>query len=1046
MMREKAFETSGPRKRPVYLRSMLLYLLALVLLPAGVAAQEGRIVGVVVNEGGQALTGIAVSLVDTELGAFTGGEGSFQIMAPPGTWTVRATGLGQSTAERVVQVVAGETATVRFVLSPRAIDMEEILVSLSAVDRRREQVGTDIVRLDAARELQTAAVTSLSDLVNSRAPGVNIALGSGEVGTASKIRIRGASSLTQSNNPVVFIDGVRVSNATGAGPQAIDFGDGPTISRLDDLNPEDIADIQVLKGPSAAAAYGSEAAAGVLMITTVRGSQGAPQFQLSHEFGGNFNTSSYPDNYLNLTTLGGFTDINEAVIQQFRPVQNPVTGHIFGRQNPLEIYDPFRVGLNQRTSLNVRGGAEDLQYYASIRRDGEEGVLPNNDSDRISVRGNLTANLTSAIDLNFNSSYMSTDVRTGGSGRSPTSIITNALLGLPEFGYGQLPDGGRGDCAATVLYGADESVCAARHGGFSAHPDKIAAVVNRHEVDRFVGGVTLNVRPSSWFSNRLVVGIDHLSARDLNILPLDPDRPFRDRSRGEVDDVRIAERVLTFDYAGTLSAAVSEGLQTTTTLGAQFFNRRRDALGCEGRGGFAGPTATACNASVRFELSTEVQEVAELGLYVQETVDWKNYLFLTGAVRVDDHSGVGSNQGATVLPSANASWVVSRMPFWRFASVDNFRLRLAWGNAAQAPGPFDARTTFVPVRLGQGGQQLSGISPQNPGNPDLKSERHREVEGGFDLSFQDERLALSFTVFDQQVEDAIITRRVSPGTGFPGQQFVNIGRVENRGIEASVGVRILDRDALGWNANFQFSTEDPVITDMGGLEPITGFFGMSGMFHEGFAPGAYYGPVYLSAVRNSSGAIEPGSIELAPGNLDFGQEQGFRYYGRPNPTNEQSLSSTWTIGNRLTISSLFNRRAGHKRMDTSEGRRNCFIQNRSGGRMCAFRQAELSPAEQAALEGRVADAPQLFLHDATFIKLRELTARYVLPPDLVANVPGARSASLSVGGRNLVTWTDFPGVDPEADVSSGSDSFGNTGIYGELGPARMFFARLSITF
>jgi len=1023
---------------------LLLLILAVGAMPG--AAQQGTVLGTVRSETGQPLSGVIVTLPDANIGVLTDARGGFRFEAPVGTYTLVASSIGYASAEVQIEILAGQPRSIELTLSERAIDLEEMVVTLSAVQTRRDQVGTDIERVDVADEIRTAAVTSVSDVLNSRSPGVNISLGSGEAGTASKIRVRGATSLTQANNPLVFIDGVRVNNDTGAGPRAIDFGDGPTISRLDDLNPADIADIQVLKGPTAAAAYGSEAAAGVLIITTKRGTTGEPQFQFSTEMGVNQNVAEFEDNYFNLTTLGGFTDLNDPAIQQFRPEQNPATGDIFGRQNPLDIYEPFRLGGIHRSNLSVQGGVERMQYYASVTWEEEEGVLPNNDSEHVTGRGNFTASLSDAVDLTVTSTVMSTDVRTGGSGRSPTSIITNAQLGLPEFGFGQLPDGSQGDCAATILYGASPSVCEQRHGHFSAHPDKIAQVVNTHDALRFIGGATLAARPAGWLSNRLTVGIDHLSARDLNILPLDADRPFGDQSRGEVNDVRETQRILTVDQANTVVAPVTPALQSTTTLGVQYFTRRSDALGCSGREGFAGPTATACNASANFELSTNVSESAEAGLYLQEGLGWNDYLFLTGALRVNDHSGVGSNQGAIYLPSANASFVLSRMAFWNLDAVNNLRLRAAWGRAAQAPGAYDAIRTFAPVRLDQNGEQVTGISPDDPGNPDLKHERNEEWEVGFDASLFDDRIALKLTYYDQKVTDAIMTRRVSPGTGFPGQQFVNIGKVENSGIEGFLDVRIVERPNLTWTASLIFSTEGPVITDMGGLEPITGFFGMSGMFHEGYAPGAYYGPIYTSAERAADGSIVSGTAEWEPGTLDFGEEQGFQYLGRPNPSNQQTLQTSLTLFNGLTISALFNRQAGHKRMDTLAGRRNCFIRNRSGGRMCAFREAELSPAEQAALEARVADTPMLFLHDADFIKLRELTVRYSLPSPVVAFIPGASFAAITAGSRNVALWTDYPGVDPEVDVSSGVDSFGNTGNYGELDPARVFFARLSITF
>lgn len=1033
-----------------YLRQLVpCTLIALVLLvPVPAAAQSGVVIGTVTAAEGQALGSADVAVVSTDVRTATDAAGRYRLSLPPGAYVIRVSILGRATMDREVTLIAGQTVTANFVLPTRAIQLDELVISLSAADTRREQFGTDIIRINTSEALAGAAITSFSDLLNSRAPGVEIARTSGEVGTASKIRIRGATSLTQDNNPIVYIDGVRVSNETGSGPRAIDLGDGQTISRLDDLNPEDIADVQVMKGPTAAAAYGSEAAAGVLIITTKRGSTGAPEFRLDTEFGASSRVARFPDNYFNLTRFGGYTDIDDPVIQQFNPVQNPVTGQIFARHNPLEQDNPFRTGLSRRTNLSVQGGTGGVDYYGSAGFQDEEGPLPNNDSRRVSMRGNFSAQLRPSTQLSFTSNYITSTVRTGGSGRSPTSIIVNALLGQPEFAFGTNPDGSQGDCLGSVVFARDESTCTLRRGGFSSRWQKIADVVNQQDMRRFIGGVSLSVRPTSWLSNRLNVGADLIDTRDLNILPLDAERPFGARSGGEVDDFRNSERIITFDYATTAAASVSEDLDLTTTVGAQYFGRRRDTLGCTGRDGFPGPNATACSASLTFATSTGVSEIVELGAFLQETAGWRDYLFASGALRWDDNSGFGANQGAIYSPSANASVVVSRMPFWNIGWVDDLRLRFAWGKAAQAPSSNAARTTFAPVRLEQGGRQVSGISPLSPGNPDLKPERKEEFEAGFDAAVLNNRLGFKFTYFTQQVTDAIIARRVSPGTGFSGSQFVNIGRVENKGIEAQLDMSLLETEDFLWNATLTLSTEDPIVSDMGGSEPIgpiTGFF-MSGMFHEGYAPGAYFGPVYLSAERNPDGSIVPGSAVLAPGNLDFRSNPEYRYLGRPNPSNQQTLSTSFTVFRSLTFNALLNRRAGHRRMDTSEGRRNCFILDRSGGRMCAFRQAELTPAQQAALESRAGDAPMLFLHDADFIKLREVTVRYMLPASLVARVGMVSSASITIGGRNLATWTDFPGVDPEADVSSGQDGFGSTGIYGELGPARLWFGRLAITF
>lgn len=1026
--------------------SLSTVLLFFLLLPAPSLAQEGLVTGTVTSQTGEPLEDIVVSLVDTDIGVLTDENGQFRLEAPTGDHRLEAAGMiGYSAVRRQVTVVAGEVTRVNFVLTPTAIELSDVIVSLSATETRREEFGTDIERLNVDEEVENASVTNFSDLVMGRMAGVSISEGDGQAGVASKIRVRGATSLTQDNNPIIYIDGVRASNQTGAGPQGIAQGDGQTISRLDDLNFEDIEDVQVLKGPTAAAAYGSEAASGVVVITTKQGSRGTPAVRFGSEVSSATNPTDYEPNYFNLTANGGFTDLDDPIIQQFDPVQNPVTGDIFARHNPLEWNDPFRTGISYNTNLSLQGGVEGFDYYGSAKYDKQNGPLSQSNSERISIRGNFTAKPSSAIDVSFSSNYIESTVHTMGTGRGETNLIANAILGLPMYGFGRDADGKDGDCLGTVVFGFDPSECTRRRGNIFTTFDNLEEVVNRHRAHRFIGSALIRARPTDWLSNKFVAGIDMVDSRDLNLVPLDPERPFGNRSRGQIDDGRNSERIITFDYAGTASLTPSDNLRASTTVGAQYVGRRRNTLTCNGRDGFAGPHATACGASVTFSTGEEIAQIVELGSYLQQTLSYQNYLFATGALRVDDNSGFGANQGAIWSPSLNGSAVLSRMSFWDVEFINNLRLRFAWGKAAQAPGPFDAITTFAPVRMDENGTQVMGISPEDPGNPDLRPERNEEYEVGFDAGLLSDRLSLKATYFNQTIKDAIVTRRVSPGTGFSGVQFVNIAEVANEGVEALLEARVVDADDVTLDASLRYSTEDPVVVDLGGLPPIRGFFQMSGMFHEGHPPGSYYGPLYLSAERDEDGRIVPGSEVFADGNLDFPDNPNFRYMGRPNPTNQQALSTTLTLFDRLSVRSMFDRRAGHQRMNDTDGSRNCFIRNISGGRMCAFREAELTPAEQAALEQDIVDAPQIFVSDADFIKWRELTVRYQIPAAFLGSL-NLDAASVSVGGRNLVTWTNFFGVDPEADISGGEDAFGNTGMYGTIAPSRYFFASVNVAF
>jgi len=1036
---------------PAVLASFLGLLLLLVPAPVLAQANEGRIVGRVTSAStGEPVNGATVQVEGTDLGALTDPDGRYSIDVPAGSYTVRVRTIGFAPGTRQVTVPAGETVTADFALATSAVELERLVVTLAADrDVRARELGTDIETIDAEEALQDATVGNFSDLLNSRSAGVTIAQTSGDAGSASKIRIRGATSLTQDNNPLVYVDGVRASNNTAAGPRAIDQGDGQTVSRLDDIAPEDIESIQILKGPTAAAQYGSEAASGVVLITTQHGEEGvAPRFTATTEAGWATNVSDFNDQFFNLTQFGGFTDPEEPSIQQFDPVQNPVTGDVFARHNPIKRNNFFRKGINFDERASVRGGTEGVTYFGSAKFQEDNGPVPNNFSERFSVRGNFTAEPSDRVDISFSSAFMKPKQTVTGSGRSATNPIANAVLGLPTTGFGRNPDGSLGECLGTFVFGDPVEQCERNRGFILARPDKILAVTNATERRRFLGGSTVNFRPIEGWSNRFTAGIDVIEGRDKNIVPLDPDRPFGNRSRGEIDDFRISERGYTLDYAGTYSTRAGDLLSSSTTLGAQFFGRTRQTLSCQGRGGFPGPNATSCGSSITFSTAETVAETNEVGAYVMQQFGFRNYFFTQAAVRVDDNSGFGANEDVIYSPSVNASFVLSDTPFFNVGFIDNLRLRFAWGEAAQAPGPFAADRTFRQVRVEQGGSQVAGLEPLDPGNPDLTAEENEEVEFGLEGSAFNGRMTFKASYFDQEVTNAILNRRVSPGTGFSGPQFINVASVANDGFEGLVSGRVLDRDDLSWDLNVKFQTEEPIVTDMGAIAPIRGDFQLSGMIHEGFAPGSHFGPIAVDAERDANHQVIPESVVLLPGNLDFEGIPNPRFIDNPQPTHQITLSQNIRVFERLSLSTVFDHRGGHSRMSETLASANCFIIDFASGEMCAMR--ETLPAElQYIMETDIVDAPQLFVSDARFTKFREATLRWQVPTGFLESLGalrGIEAMTLSIGGRNLKTWSDFIGVDPEADLSGGEDAFGNTGTYGTIAPARTFFGSLSVVF
>lgn len=1006
-------------------------------------AQQGTITGTVERSTGEPVSGARVTIEGTDLGTVVDQEGRFSLSVPPGRYQVRANALGFAQATRTVTVEAGGSVGVRLVMSPKAIDLGQVVVSLEATEARRVELGTDRETIDTEEIEDQAAPGSFTDLINARATGVSISQSSGEVGTAQQIRIRGTTSITQDNNPIVYVDGVRVSNATGTGPGSSDFGDGQTISRLDDINPSDIVSVEVLKGPTAAAQYGSEAAAGVLLISTKSGTTDRTRITVTTEQGWRSEKTGYPDNYFNVTDNGGFTDPSAEVLQQWRPVPNPVTGDVFARHNPLEnpLTSPFKTGRIANWAASIRGGADPVTYYGSLDWDQESGSLANNWLQRKSFRVNASADPSDDLNVSLSSSFIDSDIRLPDNDRSSLAIHGNGLSGIPVTSYGTLPDGSRGDCLATVALGQPESVCATKKGNQHNTFEKLMTVWNEQEMSRAIASLSAQWRPLDVLTARATAGVDYRDERNFNRIPRDPDRPFGTDSRGFIDDRRTSSTIFTADLSSTLSLDVTDRLTSTTTGGAQLFTQDEDFIRCVGRQ-FASEDADACDAALLFDGFSSRVESVEGGVFMMQRFGWNEYLYGQAALRLDDNSAFGAEQDPIWSPSANVSALISDMPFWNVDFVSELRLRFAWGKAAQAPGPFAASRTFRPVRLEEEGDQISGISPLDPGNPELTAERNEEFEVGFDAGLLDDRVGLKVTYYDQQTTDAILSTEVAPSTGFTGEKFVNIGKVENHGFEAVVDALALNMDDLQWNLTFNFSTQNAVVADLGDQAPI--MFGLGPdfqMIREGYSPGHLWGRPVAEAERAEDGSIVPGSVVLASGTVDDPNFPNQVALGRANPQNEQSLSTTITLFDDIRIYSLVERAGGFVKYDLSGN----FSTARHTTRDWAFRQVDLTPEEQAMVERGFVGAIPYFISDGDFIKWREATIQYDLPESVLDLAGGLfERAALTFGVRNIATITDYQGLDPESNFNGGADELG-VGEFRNAPPLRHFFGKLRVS-
>ncbi|MHB1168348.1 MAG: SusC/RagA family TonB-linked outer membrane protein [Longimicrobiales bacterium] len=743
-------------------------LLGLALLPMQVTGQErGTVAGTVVDEStNEPLAGVQISITGTQLGTITNNDGRFLLVnVPAGMREVRATSIGYSAGLQTVQVNAGETATVDFRLATSAVALEEIIVTgtVGAV-QRREQPAV-VATINAAEQTERGTSTNVTDLLTARVPGVAVTNSSGTTGTAQQIRIRGASSITLSNEPLVFIDGIKASNRTLTD---INIG-GQGVSQLFDINPEDIESIEVVKGPAAATLYGADASAGVIQIITKQGRPGANKYTqtISLEYNQLEHNWTPPLNWYACSA----DDVEADSGVEFCAGQS--VGTLLSDQ-PLVRNNTFRDGHMRSLGYSGRGGGENYGYYVSLGWDDEEATLPNNALDRKSGRVNFT--FVPRSDLRFEAGLAI------GNTESTFPINDNNIFGF--LGGGMLGD-------PSSLFTADDG---SLRGGWYIPTRDEAAITNIEsaiETLRYTPSLTSSYTPTDWFTNRLTLGADVSRTQGTQFFPRNNLQWYGgDTDTGDLEEERINFDVYTVDYLGTFSTLFgsNDEFKADFSVGFQAIAEIMDNVA-----GFGTNFVTNANRvigdAVQISADQDWQKTTSIGYLGQANLGFWDRLYVQLGARVDQFSSFGEKADPFFLPQAGVSYVISDESFWDpIASiVPSMRLRVAYGTTGRAPSAGAALETYSaqPYAIIPG-ESGSGVTPDRPGNFDLKPERGTEYEAGFEAGFFDQRLGLDVTYFHKRTTDLILTVPVPPSSGFSSNPFRNIGEVLNKGWEVAV--------------------------------------------------------------------------------------------------------------------------------------------------------------------------------------------------------------------------------------------------------------------
>ncbi|HEY4219412.1 MAG TPA: TonB-dependent receptor [Gemmatimonadaceae bacterium] len=950
-------------------------------------AQTGRVTGHVTDTvGARPLGGVEVTVVGAGdrvvAQARTDATGSYTLGAvAAGTVHLRARVLGYAPDDRTVSVTAGQTVTADFALSHSTVQLDQIVVTGTGGAVERRAVGNVIESIDANQVLQTSAPRSVEQLIGARTPGVMVLPSTGQVGTGAQIRIRSVGSLSLATDPIVYVDGVRMDANTSQGPAQ---RGGAGASRLNDIDPEDIQSIEIIKGPAAATLYGTEASNGVIQIITKRGSNSAPHWDFASRQGENWLAN--PEGRAGLL----WSKDSTGAVVPFNLYQYSIdhgTGPI------------FHDGHNHGYSANLHGGNDITRYYLSSSYDDDGGVVAWNWDKKFGGRANMDIEANKMLRIEGNLGYIRDRIRLAQNGSINPDPFSNLVWGSARL----IPT----------------------TGGFGFAPPSLWDDVEDHaDDDRMTSSLTANFEPATWFTNKLTVGLDVNSENNWTLYPRETAANagfYGSNGLGAKSVDRASRNFLTLDYSGNLKHTI-RSLDFTTTGGFQAYRSELSDISASGTTFPAAPITTVSGTTTKNATEGYVAN-ATVGLFIQESVAYQNRLFLTGAVRGDDNSAFGADYKAAYYPKISGSWVLGEEPFWKDhagaigRAVGDIRLRGAYGAAGTQPGTFDAARLYT---ASTGYQNAAGLVPSSVGNPQLKPERSTELELGFETTTLQDRMDLSYTNFRRAVTDAIVNVPVPPSVGFPGNQVVNIGHLSTWGNEFSANIRILQGRRVAWEIGTQLANNGNRVDDLGGQQFLTVGGGGQAQARVGYGLADFFMYKVRSAVLSPTGVVlsaicdgGTGKSGLEQGGPDapcpIGTYTGTAaprvFWGHTQPTWQQGYNTQVTLWGNLRLYARVDGNGGNWQSDTE-----IRALHNQGSTQAVLLQNDPLLQTYRSIE---ADAPSTYR--AGFLKLRELSAAYTVPGKYVQKL-GAANGSITLAMRNVsMLWTAEQGWNTSRD-------------------------------
>ncbi len=1015
---------------------------------------------------GKPLEGVSVTIKNETTGTITNNVGRFLIKANnPQTAVLVFSLIGYKPIEEPLK---GRTS-ISVELEDSSVMMQSVVVTALGFEAQKDKLGYSSSKINGEQVANSGEV-NLVDGLGGKASGVRISRSSGsDPGSASQILIRGQSTITRGTDPLIVLDGIPInSDSRGESSQ------GTTQqSRLNDINPDDIASMQVLKGASAAALWGTRAANGVLIITTKKG---ASNNKLNVSFKSTYSIDEINRNYSlqsaygqgsngawaanNARSWGDKIDIRAGGADAVNTAADFFVGYPTGTtyypittKNNKETFldknydNVFRKGHYLNTSLSISGGDARSNYFMSIGDMNQQGVIRSNSNyRRTTFRINASRQLNKWLKVSNKASYVLTNSDRVRRGASSGGVMLGLLRTPPDFDNTDYIGSYYSSSTAAFVPNrqrAYRSYLGTATPGFSNPLWTIYKQDNSNNVNRFINSFELFITPDKWLDMTLRAGLDHFSEREITYLPY----YTINAASGLYSRDEFSQSQFNLDFIVRAKKDFGENIKANFLAGFNYNSSNEGLLSATGTNFIIpdGPRDIDNSLIANRSISDRFEKTRTNAGYVTIGTEFYNQLFvnLTGRLEAASTFGELSNN-RFFYPSADMAWQFSDLPLFSKSKVFSFgKLRAAFGIVGIQPSAYRTSTNFfVPNWAELLDPNLDGslfgvgtyVQSRSKGNPYLRPEKKKEFETGADLRFFDNRLSLGTTVYFNKTTDALLDIPQAPATGF-NTLYANAGTIENKGVEIDLSYEVLKKKNWVVSLDANWTRNKNKVTDLNGSASILlgGLNGVSSRAVEGYALGALWG---IGFQKNDKGEyiLNANGFPIS--------EVAQKVLGDPNPDWRGGLGINAEYKN-FKLSLLFEHSQGGDIVDATESvlldygvskstgneiMAPANLKTASGATLLAgtpFRgnignfgggNVALDQSWYTGLGGFFGNVLEPFVTDATWTRLREITLSYHITRKHLPKFTGLSAVSLEVSGRNLWLSSNLKTIDPDSNV------------------------------